>query len=138
MLAPTYEVARAVDNEEASERLARALAAPAALDEVYRGISVALRDAQGPRTAEEALMDRLSASVQARRHRARPAQVTPAVSAALVRLDLEIGIAPESLRQTLSSGRGRMLLEEGMHALGTHLVKELLRGARAKGGPGAT
>lgn len=132
LLAPTYGAARGVELEEATERLGRALAAPGALEEVYLGISAALRDAQGPRTGEDALMDRVSAGVEARRHRARPAAITPAVSAALVRLDLEIGIAPESMRDTLAAGRGRALLDEGMRALGTHLVKELLR-ARGKG-----
>ena len=60
MLAPTYARARGVDEDEASERLARALAVPAALDDVYRGVSAALRDAQGPRTSDDALVDKLS------------------------------------------------------------------------------
>ncbi len=137
LLAPTYQAARGVDHEEASERLDRALSAPAALDDLYRGISEALREAQGPRTDEDALMDRLSAGVQARRFRAKAAAGTPAISAALVRLDLEIGIAPESMRDTLASGRGRALLEEGMRALGAHLVKELLRGKAKGGGEGS-
>ena len=123
LLAPTYEAARGVDLEEAAERL-------------YLGLSAALRDAQGPRTDEDALMDRLSAGVQARRFRAKAAAGTPAISAALVRLDLEIGIAPESMRETLAAGRGRALLDEGMRALGAHLVKELLRGKVKGGGEG--
>lgn len=127
LLAPTYASARGVDEEEASERLARALAIPAALDDVYRGISEALAGAQGPRTAEDALMDRLSAGVVARRARAKAAAATPAVSAALVRLDVEIGHAPEGMRATLASPRGRALLDEGLRALGAHLVKELLK-----------
>lgn len=135
LLAPTYQAARGVDWEEATERLGRALAVPAVLDEVYGGISRALQDVQGPRTGEDALVDRLSAGVEVRRHRAGPAAITPAVSAALVRLDLEVGIAPESMRETLAAGRGRALLEEGMRALGAHLVKELLR-AKGKGSPG--
>lgn len=128
ILAPTYAKARAVDEEEASERLGRALAAPAALDAVYRGVSDALRAAQGPRTSEDALVDKLSAGVVARRARVRPADATPAISAALVRLDLEIGLAPESMRATLATPRGSALLDEGLRALGAHLVKELLRG----------
>src|SRR5512133_3565373 len=127
ILAPTYAKARAVDEEEAIERLGRALAAPAALDDVYRGVSAALRDVQGPRTSEDALVDKLSAGVVARRARAKPADATPAISAALVRLDLEIGLAPESMRATLASPRGSALLEEGLRALGAHLVKDLLR-----------
>jgi hypothetical protein len=128
ILAPTYAKARGVDEEEASERLARALAVAAALDDVYRGVSDALRAAQGPRTTEDGLVDKLSAGVVARRARARPAEATPAVSAALVRLDLEIGLAPDAMRATLATPRGSALLEEGFRALGAHVVKELLRG----------
>jgi hypothetical protein len=128
LVAPTYAAARGVDEEEAMERLGRALAAPAALDDLYRGVSEALREKQGPRTTEDALVDKLSAAVVARRARARAAAVTPAVSAALVRLDLEIGLAPEPMRATLASERGKKLLDEGLRALGAHLVKELLRG----------
>jgi hypothetical protein len=128
LLAPTYAKARAVDEDEAMERLGRALAAPAALDDVYRGISDALADLKGPRTSEDALMDKLSAAVPARRARAKPAPDTPGVSAALVRLDLEIGLVPEAMRATLQSPRGRELLEQGLRDLGKHLVKDLLHG----------
>lgn len=127
LLAPTYAAARSVDEEEARERLAEALAVPAALDDVYQGISAALRDAQGPRTTEDALVDKLSAGVVARRGRVRAAEATPALSAALVRLDLEIGVAPEPMRATLATERGRALLDAGLKALGAHLVKELLK-----------
>jgi hypothetical protein len=128
LLAPTYAAARGVDLEEAGERLGQALAVPAALDDLYRGLSDALRAAQGPRTSEDALMDRISAGVVARRGRARAAEATPAVSAVLVRLDLEIGLAAEPMRATLETPRARALLEEGLRALGAHLVKELLKG----------
>ena len=127
ILAPTYAQARGVDEEEATDRLARALAAPTALDDVYRGISGALHDVQGPRTSEDALVDRLSAGVVARRSRVKPAEATPAISAALVRLDLEIGLAPEAMRSTLATPRGSALLEEGLRALGAHVVKDLLK-----------
>jgi hypothetical protein len=128
LLAPTYARARAVDEEEAVDRLGRALAAPRALDDVYQGISDALADLQGPRTSEDQLMDRISAAVPARRARAKPAPDTPGVSAALVRLDLEIGLASEAMRATLASPRGRELLDQGLRELGKHLVKDLLRG----------
>ena len=127
LLVPTYAAARGVDEEEAAERLTRALAAPAALDAVYGGLTEALRAAQGPRTSEDQLMDRLSADVVARRGRAKAAPGTAAISAALVRIDLEIGLAPDAMRDTLASPRGKALLGEGLRALGTHLVKDLLR-----------
>src|SRR5512133_1673369 len=127
ILAPTYAKARAVDEEEATERLARALAVPTALDDVYRGVSEALRATQGPRTTEDALVDKLSAAVVARRARAKPADATPAISAALVRLDLEIGLAPDAMRAMLQTPKGSALLDEGLRALGAHVVKDLLR-----------
>jgi hypothetical protein len=128
LLAPTYAAARSVDDDEARERLEQALSRPGVTDDLYRGLSDALADAKGPRTTEDALMDRLSAGVQARRSRAKPLEATPAVSAVLVRLDLEIGLAPEPMRATLASDRGRAILDQGLRALGAHLVKDLLKG----------
>jgi hypothetical protein len=127
LLVPTYSAARGVDEDEASDRLGRALAVPAALDAVLGGISAALADAKGPRTSEDQLMDRLSAGIVARRGRAKAAPVTAAVSAALVRLDVEIGLAPDAMRATLETPRGKALLDEGLRALGAHVVKDLLR-----------
>jgi hypothetical protein len=128
LLAPTYAAARDVDEEEAIERLGRALAVPGVQDDLYRGLSAALAEAKGPRTTEDALVDKLSAGVAARRGRAKPAAATPAVSAVLVRLDLEIGLAADAMRATLATPRARALLEEGLRALGAHLVKDLLKG----------
>jgi len=127
LLAPTYARARAVDEEEARERLTRALAVPAALDDLYRGLSEALAETKGPRTQVDAVVDRISANIASRRARARAAEATPAVSAVLVRLDLEIGLAPESMRDTLASARGSALLEQGLREVGEFLAKELLR-----------
>ena len=128
LLAPTYAKARDVDEDEARERLGQALAVPAALEDLYRGISEALADSRGPRTPEDALMDRLSAGVVARRARARPAPADAAVSAVLVRLDVECGLAGEPMRAMLATEKGRALLDQGLRAIGAHLVKELLRG----------
>jgi hypothetical protein len=128
LLAPTYAQALSVDEEEALERLRRALERPQVAEDLYRGISAALVATQGARTSEDALVDRLSAGVQARRSRAKPAPATPALSAVLVRLNLEIGLAPEPMRATLAAGKGQALLEEGLRQLGAHLVKDLLKG----------
>jgi len=138
LLAPTYAAARNVEEEEAEDRLEQALAVPAALEDVYRGIAAALRDARGPRTGEDALLDQLSAGLAAPRGRARTAEVTSGVAAALVRLDLEIGLAAEAMRATLATPRARALLDEGLQALGAHIVKELLRRAGAKRPPRST
>jgi hypothetical protein len=127
LVAPTYAQALSVDEDEAHERVSRALARPEVLDDLYRGVSAALREVQGPRTTEDAVMDKLSKGVQARRSRAKPAPGSPAIAAVLVRLNLEIGLAPEPMRATLESEKGRAVLEEGLRALGAHLVKDLLK-----------
>lgn len=127
LLAPTYAAARGVDEQEAMERLTRALQARGALDDVYRGLSSALAAAKGPRTSEDALVDR-SAGVAARRARVKAAPITPAVAAVLVRLDLEIGLAADAMRATLETPRARALLDEGLHALGVHLLRGLMKG----------
>jgi hypothetical protein len=127
MLAPTYAKASQVDPELAQERLHRALQSQRVLDEVYTGLSSALAEAKGPRTTEDELIDKLSAGVQARRGRVRAAELTPAVSAVLVLLNLEIGEAPDMMRSALQGEKGRALLDEGLRSIGRHLVKELIR-----------
>ena len=97
------------------------------LDEVYAGLSAALVEAKGARTSEDEFVDKLSAGVQARRGRVRAAELTPAISAVLVLLNLEIGEAPEMMRAALEGEKGRALLEDGLRAIGRHLVKELIR-----------
>lgn len=127
LLTATYCAARGVDPGEAADRLTQALAARGVADDLYRAVSSGLREAQGPRTAADVLVDRLSAGVQARGGRIRAAPDSPGISAVLIRLDLEIGVAPETMRATLATPRGRAALEEGLRALGGHLVRELLR-----------
>jgi hypothetical protein len=127
LVAPSYAEALSVDEEEAAERVGRALERPGVAEDLYRGISDALSRARGPRTTEDALMDKLSAGVQKRRGRAKPAPANPALAAVMVRLNLEIGLAPEPMRAALETEKGRALLEEGLGRLGAHLVDHLLR-----------
>ncbi len=127
LLCPTYATALNVDDEDAHERLTRALESAELQNELYESLELALHEAQGPRTDGDALLDKLSKSVQARRGRVKPAAATPALSAVLVRVNLEIGLAPETLWNTLSSEKGRAMYDAGLHALAVHLVKELLR-----------
>jgi hypothetical protein len=127
-LTATYAAALSVDEDEAHDRLARALERPGVADDLYEGLSAALVDAKGPRTSEDALMDKLSAGVQARRARVKAAPASPGISAVMVRINLELGLAPEQMRATLASEKGRAVLDGGLRALGAHLMKELLRG----------
>ena len=125
LLTPTYAGAANVDDEEAYDRLVRALADQRVQDDVHEGISQALREAQGARTTEDQVVDKLIQGLKRRRVKA--ANVSPAVSAALVHLDLAIGLAPEQMRDMLTTDKGRALLEAGLRELGVHLVRELLK-----------
>jgi hypothetical protein len=127
ILLETYVDAMAVDDEEALDRLSRALAQPELLDAIHRGISSALLEAQGTRTTEDQLMDKLAKGVQQRRSRVKAAPGHPAIAAVLVRINLELGLAPEPMRAMLQAAQGRALLEDGLARLGKHVVAELLR-----------
>jgi len=127
IVAPTYAASASVDFDEAQDRMERALNTARVADELYAGLSDALRDAQGSRTTEDELIDKLSAGVLKRRSRVKAAELTPAISAAMVLVNLEIGMAPEMMRGALETPKGRALLREGLHALGAHLLRELIR-----------
>jgi hypothetical protein len=127
ILLETYVDAMSVDDDEALDRLGRALAQPALLDELYGGISTALAATQGARTSEDQLMDKLAKGVQARRAKVKAAPGHPSIAAVLVRINLELGLAPEPMRATLQSAQGRALLDDGLSRLGKHVVAELLR-----------
>jgi hypothetical protein len=127
LLTPTYAEAGSVDDEEAYDRLQRALSDEGLLDDLYESISAALRASAGPRTEPDALMDKLSKRVGARKGRVKAASSTPKISAALVRINLILGLAPESMQAVMQSEKGKAALKDGLAALGAHLVAELLR-----------
>jgi hypothetical protein len=127
VLLDTYVDNMAVDDDEAIDRLERALGRPELLDDVYRGIAAALAAQQGPRTTEDALLDKLGKGVQKRRARVKAAPQHPAIAAVLVRINLELGLAPEQMRATLATEKGRAILEDGLARIGKHVVAELLR-----------
>lgn len=126
-LAATYVEAMSVDEDEARDRLDRALQSPSLLQELHAALGAALLAQKGPRTTEDALVDALSKGVQARRSRVKPAPEDPAVSAVLVRINLEIGLAPDTMRATLSGERGKAILDAGYRKLAAHLVKSLMK-----------
>jgi len=128
LLAPTYADALSVDEDIAQERLGRALADPAVLAGIHQAIASALEDTRGPRTDPDAQVDKISKRLQARRWRVKAAPATPAVSAVMVWVNLAIGMAPESMRDTLSSGKGAAMLAAGLREVGASLVKDLSRG----------
>jgi hypothetical protein len=127
IVASTYASSANVDFDEAHERMDRAVHSPRILDALYSGLSEALRDRTSVRTGEDELVDNLSAGLVKRRARVKPAPMTPGISAAMVMLNLELGIAPEMMAGALETDKGRELLADGLRALGAHLLKELIK-----------
>ncbi len=127
LVAPTYAAGMNVDEEEALERLLLAVEVPAVVDDLLGGVSAALEEKRGARTPPDKLLDKVSAGIAKRGGNVRPAPSTPGIAAVLVRINLEIGLAPEPMRETLATPRGAAALREGLVALGAHLVKELTR-----------
>jgi hypothetical protein len=126
LLTPTYAESAGVDDEEAHDRLTRALADPEVLDELYRCLSDALV-AKAGRLEPDALMDKLAKRVSLKKGHMKPASATAAISAAVVRINLVLGLAPDSMRLVIESEKGKAALAQGLRALGTHLVQELLK-----------
>jgi hypothetical protein len=127
VIAPTYAKAASVDADEALDRMERAVANDRIADELYAGLSAAMAERKGSRTTEDELVDKLSEGVQKRRSRVKAAPLTPAISAALVMINLELGYAPEMMRNALDTEKGRALLDDGLRDLGAHLVGELIK-----------
>ena len=126
LITPTYAEAVTVDEDEALERMQAAVKRPAIVEELYQCVSAALFAAQGTRT-EDQVMDKLSKGVQKRLGRMKALEATPALSAFMVRLNVELGHAPETLKATLETDKGRALLAQGLAALGEFLVGSLLK-----------
>ena len=61
------------------------------------------------------------------RARVKPAALTQGVSAAMVVLNLELGLAPEMMRNALETPKGEALLRTGLRELGAHLIKQLVK-----------
>jgi hypothetical protein len=127
LVTPTYAEALSVEDDEAHERLERALQHPELVDDLLWGISEALPDKQGARTTPDQLVDKLSKALHARRGKVTAAAAGPAVSAVLVRINVELGLAAEPMRMTLQTDKGQKLLDDGLRKLGVHLVNELLK-----------
>jgi hypothetical protein len=127
LLAPSYAASANVDFDEAHERMQRALDNQRIADVLYQGLSAALEERKGPRTSVDELIDNLSAGVQKRRSRVKAAGLTPPISAVMVLLNLELGYAPEMMRNALENPKGKALLQDGLRALGAHLLSELIK-----------
>jgi hypothetical protein len=126
-LAGTYGKARRIDDELAEERLERALGSQTLADEIYAAIRAAVEAKKGPRTDIDALLDRFVTAVPERLYRVKPVEATPEVTAFIVRVDLEVGDAHESMRGALDTPKGRELGSKGLATVIGSLVGDILR-----------
>jgi hypothetical protein len=124
VIAPTYAASADVDFDEAHERMQRAVASEHVAAALYDGLSAALESRKG---SPDEVIDKLSAGVQKRRSRMKAAKLSPGVSAVMVLLNLEIGYAPQMMRDALENPKGKALLAEGLRELGANLVGQLIK-----------
>lgn len=124
LLTPTYAATQSVDDEEAHGRLTQALTDAELVDDLYWSLSEALaRRTETP----DVVMDRLSKRLSKRKGRIAPAEAGPGIAAMVVRINLLLGLAPDTMRAVVESEKGRAVLEKGLRSLGSHLVELLLK-----------
>ena len=127
LLAPTYAAAQSVDEDIALERLQRAVQSEQILNELYAGLAAGMAKLRGARTTEDEQIDKLSVGIEKRRSKVKAMAQTPGLSAVLVSIDVQIGHAPEMMRDALANPKGAALLKSGLAAFGAFLFKELVK-----------
>lgn len=126
-LMPTYARAHNIDEEEASQRLATALAGrmlPALLDAAWDAMR-----GKSKRLTDDGLLEKVAATLSERPLRpGRVAELSPAWSAFLILVDLEVGTAGDAARRVMESDEGRRRGDAGLAEAGRFLAAELTRG----------
>jgi hypothetical protein len=127
LLTTTYGVAQAVEDDDARERLTKALATDRTLmDDLLRSIEEALATYIQPGTDANALLDKFSKRVATRAPRIKDADGTKA-AALLVRINMSLGLVPEPVRLAMESEKGKATQRESLRAVGAFLVQQLLK-----------
>ncbi|MFL5344399.1 MAG: hypothetical protein ACJ8AT_06385 [Hyalangium sp.] len=126
-LVPTYAKAHNIDEEEASQRLSRALAG-----QLWEDLLAATWEAMKGRVKrldEERLLEKVFNTLEDRPLRyGRAVETNPAWSAFMMMLDLEIGTAGEAARRVMESEQGRKMIAAGLAEAGMFLATELTKG----------
>lgn len=125
-LVPTYAESHFVDEEEARQRLERALEGSVweeLLDATWSALT-----SKKTRLDEAGLLEKIAGTLKDRPLRpGKVAKQSPAWSAFLIRLDLEAGTASDMARRVLESEEGRQKAQQGLLEAGAHLAAELTR-----------
>ena len=126
LLTTTYGVAQAVEDDEARERLTRALADRTLMNDLLASIEEALATYVKPDTDTNALLDKFSKRVATRGPRMKDADGTKA-AALIVRINMLLGLVPETTRLAMESEKGRATERESRRAVAAFLVQQLLK-----------
>lgn len=125
-LAPTYAAVHEIDDDEAIDRLERALQG-SLLDDMLEATWEASLGST-VHLDEQGILDKIADSLKTRPLRpGRETAITPGWNAVLARLDVDMGVASDSARRVLEGDEGRKRLAEGIIEVGKFLCVELMR-----------
>jgi hypothetical protein len=126
-LVPTYAKAHQIDEQEAGQRLERAIAG-----RIWEDLLAATWEAMKSRVKrldEQKLLEKVFTTLGDRPLRyGRVVEPTPAWSAFMMLLDLEIGTAGDAARKVMESEQGRKMVAAGLAEAGMFLAIELTKG----------
>lgn len=125
-LAPMFAHIHEIDDEEAAQRLTRALAGnllSELLDAAWAGL-VELKKAKD----DEALLEKLAKALAKHPYRhGRVIEPDAAWSAFLLRIDLEAGMAGQAAQRMMDAPEGKKMAAAGLATAGRYLAAELIR-----------
>lgn len=126
-LVPTYAKAHQIDEQEAAQRLERAISG-----RIWEDLLAATWDAMKGRVKrldEQKLLEKVFNTLEDRPLRyGRVVETNPAWSAFMMLLDLEIGTAGDAARKVMESEQGRKMISAGLAEAGMFLAIELTKG----------
>jgi hypothetical protein len=126
-LVPTYARAHQIDEQEASQRLGRALAGS-----LWEDLLAATWEAMKGRVKrldEQRLLEKVATTLEERPLRyGRAVETNAAWSAFMMLLDLEIGTVGDAARRVMESEQGRKMIAAGLAEAGAFLATELTKG----------
>ncbi|KFE71880.1 hypothetical protein DB31_0141 [Hyalangium minutum] len=126
-LVPTYAKAHQIDEQEAAQRLERAIAG-----RLWEDLLAATWEAMQSRVKrldEQKLLEKVFNTLEDRPLRyGRVVEPNAAWSAFMMLLDLEIGTAGDAARKVMESEQGRKMISAGLAEAGMFLAIELTKG----------
>jgi len=126
-LVPTYAKAHQIDEQEAAQRLERAVSG-----RIWEDLLAATWEAMKSRVKrldEQKLLEKVASTLEERPLRyGKAVETNPAWSAFMMLLDLEIGTAGDAARKVMESEQARKMVSAGLAEAGMFLAIELTKG----------